>query len=84
MNKNEIRDAGFTEGYARGIDGKPRAMRTPMELILLAPKLVPTFYDAYEQGYAKGKDDFRTLMEWRANAETMQAAREEQEKSHER
>jgi hypothetical protein len=83
MDQHEIHDAGFTAGYACGIDGKPRAMRTPMELILLAPELVPVFYSAYEQGYANGKADFRSIMEWRAKAAAERAAAD-QEQSHER
>lgn len=79
MSNQDVYDAGFTEGYARGIEGRPRAMRMPMELILLAPEKVPVFYSAYEQGYAKGKADFRTLMEWRAQAAAAEKAEREQE-----
>ncbi len=83
MNIQEIHDAGFTAGYARGIDAKPRELGAPMELILLAPEMIPTYAAAYDDGFSKGKADRRSLEEWRANARAAERAQEEQEHGHE-
>ncbi len=83
MDVHEIHDAGFTAGYARGIDAKPRELGAPMELILLAPEMIPTYAAAYDDGFSKGKADRLSLEEWRANARAADRASEEQERGHE-
>ena len=84
MNRQEIHDAGFTAGYARGIDAKPRELGAPMELILLSPDMVPTYSAAYDDGFSKGKADRRSLEEWRLNTRAAEHAQDEQEHRDER
>ena len=79
MKDQDIHDAGFTAGYGEGIVSKPREYRAPMELILLEPGLIPTYGAAFEQGYAKGKEDRRVLEEWRINSRATELEAEERD-----
>lgn len=65
MEAHELKDAGFTEGYSHAIDGKPRRLGAPMELVLLVPDRLVYWRNGYEEGFAKGKADHRALIEWR-------------------
>ena len=80
MDQFELRDAGFTEGYSHAIDGKPRRLGAPMELVLLLPDRIKFWRLGYEEGFAKGKADKRALEQWRAR----QIAAENKDQSHER
>jgi hypothetical protein len=55
-----------------------------MELILLEPGLIPAYGAAFDQGYAKGKEDRRALEEWRINSRAVEFEAEEKDHGHER
>lgn len=65
MTSHDLHDAGFTEGYSHGIDGKPRRLGAPMQLVLLVPDRLVHWRNGYEEGFAKGKADHRALIAWR-------------------
>ena len=84
MKNQDIHDAGFTAGYSQGIASKPREYRAPMELILLEPGLIPAYGAAFDQGFAKGKEDRRALEEWRINSQAAELEAEEKDHGRER
>ena len=84
MDRHELHDAGFTEGYSHGIDGKLKRLGAPIELVLLAPDQIIHWRNAYEQGFAKGKADRREMIAWRDAQRAEERAREEEDKQHER
>lgn len=65
MEAHELNEAGFTAGYSHAIDGKPRRLGAPMELVLLVPDRLVHWRNGYEEGFAKGKEDHRALIAWR-------------------
>lgn len=84
MTLQELHDAGFTEGYSHGIDGRPRRLGAPIELVLLRPEQIVHWRNAYEQGFAKAKADRHDLEQWRAAQRAEERAAEDREVPNER
>lgn len=84
MDQFELRDAGFTEGYSHAIDGKPRRLGAPMEMVLLVPDRIGHWRNGYEEGFAKGKTDKRALEACRAKAIAAERAERSGDQQHER
>lgn len=84
MTSHDLYDAGFTEGYSHGIDGKPRRLGAPIELVLLRPKEIVHWRNAYEQGFAKAKADRYALQQSRDAQRAAERASEDRDLRDER
>lgn len=79
-----LNDSAFTEGYRDGRDALPKRLGAPVELILLRPEEIVTWRNAYEEGFAAGKEARRTVLEWRAAERAAVEAEREQSREDER
>jgi len=84
MDQKEIHDSAFAAGYSAGSEGELKLLGSPIELILLAPDMIPRWRAGYEEGYAKGKADRRALIAWRDTQRAEDRKLDTPDKHHER
>ena len=79
MDQEQCHDSGFTAGYSDGCEGRLKQLGTPIDLVLLQRDMIPHWRSGYEEGFAKGRADRRTVIAWRAAQHAKDRARGEEQ-----